>query len=245
MVAAHLKPRPVVNGRGLGKRFGNRWLVRHSNIQVMPGESVALLGESGAGKSTLLNLIAGLEPFDEGELQVAGQQLAANNLETDATAKLRRKHIGFVFQAFHLLPHLSVVQNVALPLLLNGTAAAQATDEALAFLDKLGLIDLAEHRPSTLSGGEQQRVALARSLVHQPELLLADEPTGNLDPESAERALVLLKATVVESRCALILVTHSENAASICDRRLRLADGMLSTDSSGVVPASSLLPGDS
>jgi len=239
------KPRPVVDGRGLGKRFGDRWLVRHSDIQVQPSESVALLGESGAGKSTLLNLIAGLEPFDEGELHVAGHQLVANRLETDATAQLRRKHIGFVFQAFHLLPHLSVTQNVALPLLLNGSATAMATEQALSFLDKLGLRGLAEQRPSTLSGGEQQRVALARSLVHQPALLLADEPTGNLDPESAARALTLLKATVVESRCALILVTHSENAASICDRRLRLANGGLVTESTEFAPESRPLPGDS
>jgi len=176
------------------------------------------------------DLIAGLEPFDEGELSVIGHQLAANELKTDASATLRRLHIGFVFQAFHLLPHLSITQNVALPLLLNGVSTATATDKALSFLDRLGLAGLAEQRPSTLSGGEQQRVALARSLVHQPELLLADEPTGNLDPESAKRALALIKSTVDESQCALILVTHSDNAASICDRRLRLTDGMLSMD---------------
>lgn len=236
---------PVVAGRDLGKRFGNRWLIRHSDIQVMPGESVALLGESGAGKSTLLNLIAGLEPFDEGELSVVGHQLAANDLKTDATAKLRRCHIGFVFQAFHLLPHLSVAQNVALPLLLNGASTAEAIEKALLFLHRLGLANLAEHRPSILSGGEQQRVALARSLVHEPALLLADEPTGNLDPESAERALALLKTTVTESQCALILVTHSDNAASICDRRLRLAEGKLSIDSRGHSSQSQPLSGNS
>lgn len=237
-------PQPLVDGRGLGKRFGDRWLVRHSDIQVMPGESVALLGESGAGKSTLLNLIAGLEPFDEGELYVAGHQLEANKLATDASAALRRKHIGFVFQAFHLLPHLSVTQNVALPLLLNGTATTIATNAAISFLDKLGLKGLAEKRPATLSGGEQQRVALARSLVHQPALLLADEPTGNLDPESAERALTLLKETVIESQCALILVTHSDNAASICDRRIRLAEAKLCADSNDSTLTSHISPGN-
>lgn len=228
-----LQPQPVVSGRDLGKRFADRWLIRHSDIQVMPGESVALLGESGAGKSTLLNIIAGLEPFDEGELQVAGHKLDANKIESDASATLRRTQIGFVFQAFHLLPHLSVTQNIALPLLLTGSSSAVATQSALSFLEKLGLQDLATKRPSTLSGGEQQRVALARSLVHQPALLLADEPTGNLDPESAERALTLLKATVIESQCALILVTHSETAASICDRRLYLAAGKLTTGGEG------------
>ncbi|ASJ73283.1 ABC transporter ATP-binding protein [Granulosicoccus antarcticus] len=224
---------PVVSGRDLGKCFGERWLVRHSAIDIMPGESVALLGESGAGKSTLLNLIAGLEPFDEGELQVAGYKLASGEVDPDASAELRRTQIGFVFQAFHLLPHLSVEQNVALPLLLMGTKPEAALPEALSFLDRLGLANLAAKRPSTLSGGEQQRVALARSLVHRPALLLADEPTGNLDPESAERALSLMKSVVDESRCALILVTHSDHAASICDRRLRLADGRLSIDKAG------------
>ena len=225
---------PVVSGRDLGKCFGERWLVRHSMIEVMPGESVALLGESGAGKSTLLNLIAGLEPFDEGELHVAGYNLNSGGFDPDASAELRRTQIGFVFQAFHLLPHLSVAQNVALPLLLTDTPTNVALETALSFLDRLGLADLATKRPSILSGGEQQRVALARSLVHRPALLLADEPTGNLDPESAERALALMKSVVDESRCALILVTHSEHAASICDRRLRLAEGRLSIDTAGL-----------
>lgn len=221
----------VVNGVGLGKRFGERWLIRHSNIDVRSGESVALLGESGVGKSTLLNLIAGLEPLDEGMLRVVGKEISSELFDPDATASLRREHIGFVFQAFHLLPHLSVAQNVALPLLLTGESAEQGQRAAVEFLERLGLSHLASDRPATLSGGEQQRVALARSLVHKPALLLADEPTGNLDPESAERAMVLIKTVVKESDCALILVTHSEHAASICDRRMRLAEGMLSIDS--------------
>ncbi len=232
----------VVCGSGLGKRYDDRWLMRDSDIQVMAGESVALLGESGVGKSTLLNLIAGLEPFNEGQLQVAGDKLEPNQTETDSSAEMRRKKIGFVFQAFHLLPHLSVVQNVSLPLLLIGYSIESAVPEALLFLNKLGLEHLSEKRPSTLSGGEQQRVALARSLVHKPALLLADEPTGNLDPESAERALKLMKTTVQESQCALILVTHSEHAASICDRRIRLADGMLSSDDNGTPPEQKLKP---
>lgn len=233
---------PVVNGLGLGKHYDDRWLIRDSDIQVMAGESVALLGESGVGKSTLLNLIAGLEPFDEGQLQVTGYTLEPNETETDASAEMRRNNVGFVFQAFHLLPHLSVVQNVALPLLLIGSSIEAAIPEALLFLKRLGLERLSEKRPSTLSGGEQQRVALARSLIHKPALLLADEPTGNLDPESAERALALLQTTVRESQCALILVTHSEHAASICDRRIRLAEGMLSCDDTGLPPEQTIKP---
>jgi len=225
-------PKPVVTGVGLGKRFDDHWLIRHSDIQVMAGESVALLGESGTGKSTLLNLIAGLEPFQEGQLHVAGHRLEPNKSETDASAQMRRTSIGFVFQAFHLLPHLSVAQNIALPLLLTGESTVTALSEALSFLNRLGLENLAEKRPATLSGGEQQRVALARSLVHRPALLLADEPTGNLDPDSADIALELMKKTVSESQCALILVTHSDHAASICDRRLRLAGSVLSNDNS-------------
>ncbi len=193
----------------------------------MRGESVALLGESGAGKSTLLNLIAGLEPFDEGELQVVGQRLPREDFDPDASAELRRRHIGFVFQAFHLLPHLSVVQNVALPLLLIGNSADQALSCAGDFLRKVDLSKLSSAQPLSLSGGEQQRVALARSLVHEPALLLADEPTGNLDPDSAERALGLMQSVVRESGSALVLVTHSDQASKICDRRVRLIDGQL------------------
>lgn len=193
----------------------------------MRGESVALLGESGAGKSTLLNLIAGLEPFDEGELQVVGQRLPREDFDPDASAELRRRHIGFVFQAFHLLPHLSVVQNVALPLLLIGNSADQALSCASDFLRKVDLSKLSSAQPLSLSGGEQQRVALARSLVHEPALLLADEPTGNLDPDSAERALGLMQSVVRESGSALVLVTHSDQASKICDRRVRLIDGQL------------------
>ncbi len=221
---------PVVTGHNIGKCFSDRWLVRNSQFEIQPGESVALLGESGAGKSTLLNLIAGLEPLDEGELNILGQKLDGNSFDPDATAALRRTHIGFVFQAFHLLPYLSVAHNIAMPLLLTGTPTNTALDKANAFLARLGMEKLSQSRPLTLSGGEQQRVSLARALVHKPALLLADEPTGNLDPEAANKALKLMQSVVAESQCALILVTHSENAASICNRRLRLANSTLSEE---------------
>ncbi|MEE9322416.1 MAG: ABC transporter ATP-binding protein [Granulosicoccus sp.] len=218
---------PVVLANNVGKRFGDRWVLQNANLKMMPGDSIALLGESGAGKSTLLNLLAGLEPLDEGTIQVAGHTLSAGNFDADATALMRRLKIGFVFQAFHLLPHLSVWQNVALPLLLNGLKPIKARPVAMSLLDRVNLHAYAEKRPVTLSGGEQQRVSLARALVHSPKLLLADEPTGNLDPETAGVALQLMQEIVADTGCALLMVTHSTQAAAICNSQLMLARGQL------------------
>jgi len=218
---------PVVLADNIGKCFGDRWLLQNANLRMMPGNSIALLGESGAGKSTLLNLLAGLEPLDEGTIQVAGHTLCAGHFNADATALLRRQKIGFVFQAFHLLPHLSVWQNVALPLLLNGATPAEAQPAAMSLLERVGLRTYAGNRPTTLSGGEQQRVSLARALVHGPELLLADEPTGNLDPDTAGVALQLMREIIADTGCALLMVTHSSQAASICDSQLTLEHGRL------------------
>jgi putative ABC transport system ATP-binding protein len=184
-----------------------------------------LLGESGAGKSTLLNLIAGLEPADEGLIELDGTPVQA--LDDAASAALRRRTLGFVFQAFHLIAHMSAARNVAIPLLLNGVAPGDALAAAVRILGELGLGERGESLPAQLSGGEQQRVALARALVHSPALLLADEPTGNLDPASAGIALRLLATQVREHGAAMLMVTHSEHAAAIADRRLRLGvDGL-------------------
>lgn len=210
---------------GVTKTFEDRRLLDAVSMRIAPGESVALLGESGTGKSTLLNLVAGLEPVDAGRILVGDVDVCS--LSADAAAALRRRRIGFVFQAFHLLPYLSAERNVAVPLLLNGAKPAQALDEARRLLADVGLASRAAAMPRELSGGEQQRVALARALVHRPALVLADEPTGNLDPATAGTVLALIAERVRASGATLLMVTHSEQAASIADRRWRLDAGGL------------------
>ena len=199
---------------------GHRRLFADVSLVVGEGEIVAIMGESGVGKSTLLNCIAGLEPADSGHILVDGKDVSA--LDEDAFARLRRSHYGFVFQAFHILPHLTVAQNVALPLWLLGHSEADADQEARAMLARVGLEGHADDWPRTLSGGEMQRVAIARALVHRPSLVLADEPTGNLDPERAVEVLELLLGQVRAAGASGILVTHSQTAAERCDRTLRL-----------------------
>jgi putative ABC transport system ATP-binding protein len=178
------------------------------------------MGESGIGKSTLLNLVAGLDSADEGTIQLDGLELTT--LDDDALTALRRKRMGFVFQAFHVLPYLTVAQNVALPLSLLGVARAEADARVAIMLAGVGLRERAASMPRELSGGELQRVAIARALVHRPQLVLADEPTGNLDAETASQVLHLLRQQIKENRAAGILVTHSRVAAQTCDRVLQL-----------------------
>jgi putative ABC transport system ATP-binding protein len=203
--------------RHLSKSFGDTPVFRDVGFEVERGEFVALIGESGVGKSTLLNCIAGLEAPDRGTLQLAGQDVLA--LSEDARARMRRGHLGFVFQAFHVLPHLNVAENVSLPLLLLGRPDPARVQ---AVLDAVGLGELAARMPAQLSGGQLQRVASARAVVHAPALILADEPTGNLDPATAERVLSVLVAQVRDSGAACLLVTHSDAAAQRADRVLRL-----------------------
>ncbi len=205
---------------GVGRRYGARWVLRDLSLAIASGERVALLGESGSGKSTLLNLIAGLEPADTGEIRIGGR--AVHGLDPDQAAQLRSTELGFVFQAFHLIGHLNLAQNVAVPLLLQGMARRPALERAGALLARVGLADRHASLPRELSGGEQQRVALARALVHRPRLVLADEPTGNLDAASAGRAIELLRDEIAASGAALLMVTHSQQAAAACDRRLTL-----------------------
>ena len=201
----------------LAKRYGDSVVFSQVSLDVKPGEFVAIVGESGVGKSTLLNCMAGLDSWDEGSVALMGHDL--QSLNDDARALLRRQHVGFVFQAFHVLPHLDVSQNVALPLLLLG----QADDARVeAMLVAVGLGGLGARLPQQLSGGQLQRVAIARALVHRPSLLLADEPTGNLDPTTAAKVLDALIAQTREHSASLVLVTHSEAAASRADRVLYL-----------------------
>jgi putative ABC transport system ATP-binding protein len=215
---------PMLHVRHLRKSFGEAPVFRNVGLDVAGGEFVALVGESGVGKSTLLNAIAGLEPPDGGSVELAGTDLLA--LDEDGRARLRRETLGFVFQAFHVLPHLSVAENVALPLLLLRRPDAARVQ---AVLEAVGLGDLGGRMPAQLSGGQLQRVAIARAVVHAPALILADEPTGNLDPDTAERVLSVLVEQVRGSGAACLLVTHAQAAAGRADRVLRLT-------AAGVVP---------
>ena len=203
--------------QGLAKRYGDTAVFAGVNLQLARGEFVAVLGESGGGKSTLLNCIAGLDTVDAGTVHVAGTEVTS--LTEPQQAMFRRMHLGFVFQAFHVLPHLSVAQNVGLPLLLQRRPDAARVQ---ALLDAVGLNDLGPRLPQTLSGGQLQRVAIARALVHRPQLILADEPTGNLDPATAERVMDLLARQVREQGAACVLMTHSRMAAARADRVLTL-----------------------
>ena len=201
----------------LTKSYGGRTVLAQLSHRFAPGEFVAVMGESGVGKSTLLNLIAGLDTPDGGQVVVDGVPMSS--LDDDAATRLRRSRMGFIFQAFHVLPHLTLEQNVALPLLLNGGADMA---RARAMLDAVGLLGRGADFPRQLSGGELQRVAIARALVHRPALLLADEPTGNLDPETADGILHLLRAEIRASGAGAIMVTHSHAAAAMADRTLVL-----------------------
>ena len=207
----------VLEIASLAKRYGEATVFANVKLVVHPGEFVAVLGESGVGKSTLLNCIAGLDRFDAGSVRIDKVDIAS--LAEPAQAAFRRDQLGFVFQAFHVLPHLSVAANVGLPLLLQGRG-----DDArvAAMLAAVGLAGFEARLPQTLSGGQLQRVAIARALVHRPKLILADEPTGNLDPATADRIMTLLAAQVREQRAACLLVTHSRAAATRADRVLTL-----------------------
>ena len=210
---------------GIEKRFSGRTVLSGVSLRVEPGEYVAIVGESGSGKSTLLNIVAGLESADAGDVSFGGESM--NALGDDARTLLRRDNFGFVFQAFHILPHLSVLQNVTLPLLLRGQEKELMQAKARQTLSSVGLAGREESMPRELSGGELQRVAIARALVGEPKLVLADEPTGNLDQENARQVLGLVREQVTGHGAAGILVTHSEAAAATCDRRYRLTSAGL------------------
>src|SRR5688572_13363656 len=208
--------------REISKTLGpeRRLLFESVSLRLEPGEYVAIVGESGVGKSTLLNLIAGLETADTGTIRLEGTDLHA--LDDRERTLVRRRRMGFVFQAFHLLPHLRVAANVSLPLALNGRLDADAERRVQELLAAVGLEGRATSWPRELSGGEQQRIAIARALVHRPALVLADEPTGNLDADTAASVLELLRAQVKRDRAIGIIVTHSAAAAATADRVFQL-----------------------
>jgi putative ABC transport system ATP-binding protein len=215
--------------RKLSKSLGSgqwaRTLFADVDLDVAAGEFVALTGESGSGKSTLLNLIAGLDTADSGTIEIAGTRLTA--LDEGQRSRFRRTHLGFIFQAFHLLPYLSVADNVALPLVITGCAKNDRERRVAQALRDVGLHDMEEAKPYQLSGGEMQRAAIARALIHWPKLILADEPTGNLDADNANQVLDLLRERVSRQDTACLLVTHSAAAARRADRACALENGRL------------------
>jgi putative ABC transport system ATP-binding protein len=198
------------------------------DLDIVRGERVAVMGPSGSGKSTLLNLMCGLDEPTSGSVLFEGRDLAKMN--DDDRTRLRRAKIGMIFQTFNLLPTLTGLENVALPLRLNGTASRTAADKAAAMLERVGLHGRFDHRPDEMSGGERQRVAIARALIFDPPVLLADEPTGNLDSHTGDEVLHLLDGLHREYNTTIVLVTHNEMAASYCERRVELLDGRIVSD---------------
>jgi putative ABC transport system ATP-binding protein len=198
------------------------------SLQVDTGEFVAVMGPSGCGKSTLLHLLGGLDHPSDGVVKIEGKDLSG--LDDDALTDLRREHIGFIFQFFNLLPTLTALDNTALPLVLGGMKPAEAQVKAMEWLEKLEVADRSTHRPDELSGGQRQRVAIARSLVTEPSLILADEPTGNLDSKAAEEFAMLLRETVDKWGRSILLVTHDPRISSYADRVIYLKDGKISEE---------------
>jgi lipoprotein-releasing system ATP-binding protein len=220
---------PLVEIRDLVKSYqtatGRLSVLHDLNLDVEPGEMLAVVGASGVGKSTLLHVLGGLDPFDAGTVRIG--DAAIEQMDDAARVRFRNRHVGFVFQFHHLLPEFTAFENVEMPLRIGGVAATERRERARALLDRVGLTDRATHRPGALSGGEQQRVAVARALVVKPSLLLADEPTGNLDESTAADLQQLLRDMHREHGLTSVIVTHNPVLAALCDRIVRLENGRL------------------
>ena len=202
--------------------------LRGVSLTVYRGEMVAIMGPSGSGKTTLLNCLSGLDTIGEGMILIAGKELA--RLPDDVRSEFRARHMGFVFQLFNLIPVLSALENVELPALLAGIRPSEARRRAWAVLEQVGLADRAGHKPAELSGGQQQRVAIARALVNQPDIIWADEPTGNLDTETADEVMALLRRLNRENGQTFVIVTHDPRIGSMCDRVIQMRDGLIIDD---------------
>lgn len=211
--------------RGVGKSFEARPVLRDVDLQIARGERVALLGRSGSGKSTLLNLIAGIDELDEGQIEIAG--VALSGLPDRERTLFRRRHIGFVYQTFNLIETLTAIENIQLPLQLNAIGADECSTRSREMLDRIGLSDRANAYPDQLSGGEQQRIAIARAMVHEPALVLADEHTGNLDAQTGDAVATLFRDMSNTLKQSVLMVTHSRSVADTADRVLTLDDGVV------------------
>ncbi|MCO6452197.1 MAG: ABC transporter ATP-binding protein [Caldilineales bacterium] len=225
-------PQPIIDAQNVHKSFRTGKVEVHAlrgiNLAVEPGEMVAIMGPSGCGKTTMLNCLSGLDEFDEGEVFIEGVNL--QEMGDRKRTSYRAERMGFVFQTFNLLPVISAVENVELPLLVSGVKPKDARQRALDALAQVGLSDRADHRPAELSAGQRQRVTIARALINNPAIVWADEPTGNLDSESAEDVMELLRKLNDEQNQTLIVVTHNREIGELCDRIVRMRDGQVLDD---------------
>ncbi|MAR93683.1 MAG: macrolide ABC transporter ATP-binding protein [Euryarchaeota archaeon] len=221
--------RPVMQATALWKIYASGestvQAVRGVDVEIKEGEMIAIMGPSGCGKTTLLNVLSGIDEPNSGEVMIDGNPMYS--VSDDKRTQMRAENLGFIFQDFNLLPVLSAVENVELPLLLLGKSASESRKSALEALDSVGLADRSEHRPTELSGGQQQRVAIARAIVHHPKVILCDEPTGNLDSATSSTVMTLLKEINKKLGTTFLLVTHDKDVASQCSRILQMDDGLM------------------
>lgn len=212
----------IIKAQGINKSFGELQVLKNVDFEVEKGEIVSIVGASGAGKTTFLQILGTLLSPDSGSLEIAGLKTGGSDKEL---AEFRNRHLGFVFQSHHLLPEFTALENVCIPALIAGTTEKEAKKKAAELLKKVGLADRAEHKPAQLSGGEQQRVAIARALVNSPDVLLADEPTGNLDSNTKQDIHNLLFELRKSLGQSIVIVTHDKELAQLCDRSLEMKDG--------------------